>query len=113
MLRCMPMSDLNQYLYRIQAVRPAMLTDAPTADEARLVGEHFAYLKRLRDEGVVLLAGRTQTADLASFGIIIFRAPDDAAAQRVVDNDPAVVNRVMRAELFPYRIAVLGDFSGI
>jgi uncharacterized protein YciI len=85
----------------------------PTADEARITGEHFAYLQRLRDDGIVLLAGRTQTAEFASFGIIIFRAMDDDAARRGVDSDPAVVNRVMRAELYPYRIAVLGDFSNL
>ena len=28
------------YIYRIQPVRPAMLSEGPTADETRITGEH-------------------------------------------------------------------------
>ncbi len=101
------MSTQNQYLYRIQPTRPAMLTDGPTEREAELVGQHFNYLKQLMEQGVVILAGRTQNTDPSSFGIIIFNAGSEEAAEAVVQNDPAVRNGVMRAELFPYRIALL------
>lgn len=96
------------YLYRIQPVRPEMLVIGPTPDEERIVGDHFAYLQRLTEESVVFLAGRTLTTDQASFGIIIFKADTDAAAQEIVQADPAVQQRVMRAELFPFRISLLG-----
>lgn len=46
-------------------------------------------------------------AMLASLGIIIFLAESDDAARAVVENDPAVKHRVMRAELYPYRIALI------
>ena len=98
---------MNQYLYRIQPVRPAMLTGDATEEEMGIVGEHFAYLKTLMDEGKVIMAGRTQNTDYSSFGLIIFMAEDDEAAEALVQNDPAIKNRVMRAELYPYRIALM------
>jgi uncharacterized protein YciI len=98
---------MAEYLYRIQATRPAMLTEGPTAIEAAIVREHFAYLKRLSEQGIVILAGRTQNTDASSFGVVIFNADSDAAADAVVANDPSVRDGVMRAEVFPYRIALL------
>lgn len=98
---------MPQYLYKITPVRPEMLSDKPTPDEDRITGEHFEYLKQLTDEGIVILAGRTLNDDYSAFGIIIFTAEDDAAAQQIVHNDPAVAQRVMRAEWYPYRIALM------
>jgi len=97
---------MSTYLYRIQTVRPAMLTDAPTDHESEVTTQHFNYLKDLTEKGVVILAGRSTNTDYSSFGIIIFNADSDEAAQQIVDNDPAVQNRVMRAELYPYRMAL-------
>jgi uncharacterized protein YciI len=96
------------YLYKIQPVRPAMLTE-PTPEESAIVGQHFAYLKDLLAKGVLLLAGRTLTTDYSSFGIGIFKADDDAAMQALAANDPAVAQRVMRAEWYPYRVALLAE----
>ncbi len=59
--------------------------------------------------GVVILAGRTLNTDESSFGIVIFQAESEKAARQVVNNDPAVRQRVMRAELYPYRIALMAQ----
>lgn len=101
------MSDFSEFLYRLTPTRPAMLTRGPTDDEAATTQRHFEYLQRLCDEGVVILAGRTLTTDASSFGIVIFRAPSEADARRIMENDPGVSEGVMNAELFPYRIALL------
>lgn len=95
-----------EWLYRITPSRPAMLTDGPTDDEQRIVGEHFAYLSSLTDAGQVELVGRTQNNDASAFGIAIFRADNEAAARAVMAADPAVRAGVMQAELFPYKIAL-------
>jgi len=100
--------ETNEYLYRIQSTRPELLTDGPTPDEAGALEGHFAYLQDLTDRGVVLLAGRTLNTDPSNFGIVIFRAESAAAAQEIMTNDPAVAGGVMTAELFPYRVALLG-----
>jgi len=84
-----------------------MVTSGPTDEEASIISEHFNYLKSLTEQGVVLVFGRTQNKDASTFGITIFRADSDDAARSIMNNDPAVKKRIMRAELFPYRVAGL------
>ena len=95
----------KQYLYRLQLVRPALLTDGPTDEEAAVIREHVAYLEKLAKDSSVLLAGRTQ----AVFGIVILGAASDEQAQDIMNNDPAVKYGVMTADIFPFSIAVLSD----
>ncbi|MDP6037570.1 MAG: YciI family protein [Candidatus Latescibacteria bacterium] len=103
------MTEMQQFLYRVQPARLEMLTEGSTPDEERIVGEHFAYLKDLTDKGIVLLAGRTLNIDADTFGIIILQAETEDEAQRIMEDDPAVVQGVMLAKLFPYRIALIGE----
>ena len=98
----------REFLYRVQATRPAMLTDGPTDKEAAAVGRHFEYLKGLTEEGVAILVGRTLNTDPSCFGIVVFRAGTEDDARRIMEADPAVVAGVMRAELFPFRVALVG-----
>ena len=84
-----------------------MLTNGPTDDEASIVSAHFEYLTSLTKQGIVLVFGRTQNNDASTFGLCIFRANSDSEANAVVNNDPAVKGGVMRAKLFPYRVAGL------
>jgi uncharacterized protein YciI len=95
-----------QFIYRIRPTRVAMLADGPTAREAEIVGQHFAYLKRLTEAGQVLMAGRTLSTDERSFGVVVFTAASDSLAQQLVDDDPAVRHGVMQAELLPFRVAL-------
>lgn len=97
---------MKQWLYRIQALRLEMLASGGTQQEQAVLAQHFDYLKRLCDEGVVQLAGRTLLADYHSFGIVIFRAADEEAALEIMRGDPGVRERLFRAELFPWRTAL-------
>lgn len=83
-----------------------MLTSGATENEAKTVAEHFEYLKDLISNGTVLLAGRTRNTDNSSFGIVLFKADSEEEARRIMNKDPAVKNRIFRAELFPYRMAL-------
>ncbi|MBC8366759.1 hypothetical protein H8E52_05045 [bacterium] len=105
------MTNSEEYLYRIQPTRPAMLKEGPSEEEADLVSKHFAYLQELTASGHVLLAGRTQNDDPSSFGIVIFRAESKAAALKVFQGDPAVAGGVFQGELFPFKIALTGELS--
>lgn len=98
---------MKEYLYTIRPARLEMLTESSTPEEDTILAQHFAYLKELAEAGVVILAGRTQTTHESTFGIVIFRAESEAAAQQVMNNDPAVKKGVMRSELYPYRVAVM------
>lgn len=97
---------MSRFLYRITPTRPDMLVTGPTEQEADIVAEHFGYLRELVDAGTVLLAGRTLTEDEQAFGIVVFAAGSVEAARRRMQDDPAVSRGVMRAELFPFRVAL-------
>jgi uncharacterized protein YciI len=101
----------KQWLYRIQPSRKEMLTEGPTPEEDKLVGEHFAYLQNLTEKGIVMLAGRTLNTDPSSFGIVIFRAEDEKEARKIFEDDPAVKAGVFKGELFPYSMALVGNFK--
>ena len=96
----------TQFLYRLTPTRAAMLSDAPTDREAETVARHFAYLEDLTRAGVVHLAGRTDTADAETFGIVVFSAKDEKEARERMLADPAVRDGVMNAVLYPFRVAL-------
>jgi uncharacterized protein YciI len=107
------MSKKQQFLYVLRPARIEMLTAAPTEHEAAILDEHFAYLKDLVEQGALLLAGRTLNADPSTFGIAVLVAGSGDDARRIMENDPAVRGRVMRAELFPFRVALAAkDWTG-
>ena len=100
---------MEQFVYVLRPARAGMLSgDGPTAEEGRLVGEHFAYLEGLLARGALKLAGRTLTTGPEPFGIVVFEAADAAAATAVMAGDPAVAGGVMTAEVFPFRVALAG-----
>ena len=98
---------MQQWLYQLKPARLEMLTDGPTPEEAETVSRHFAYLQDLTQKGVMILMGRTQNNDESTFGIAIFEAEDESAAQKIMENDPAVMGGVMKATLYPYKIALM------
>lgn len=79
-----------------------------TAADQDIVGQHFQRLVKMKDAGIVVLAGRTAlpTNDPEMKGLVIFYAKDDAAAALFMQEDPAVKNNIMAAKVFPYGIAV-------
>jgi uncharacterized protein YciI len=97
---------MPQFLYKLEPTRPGMLVEGPTAREAEIVGAHFNYLQGLTGQGIVLMAGRTLTRDERTFGIVVFVAESEARAAEIMAGDPAVRDGVMRAELFPYQVAL-------
>lgn len=102
------MAFVPQFLYQIRPTRPEMLNTGPTERETQIVDAHFAYLKGLCNQGVVLMAGRTLNPD-DGFGLVVVVAESQEQAAEVVANDPAVKDRVMTAALFPFRVALWSD----
>ena len=98
----------KQWIYRITPSRVEMLKTGPTPEESAAIGAHFNYLKDLTAKGVVIMAGRTLTDDDKTFGIIVFRAADEPAARKIMNSDPAVEKGVMKAEIFPFTVALKG-----
>jgi uncharacterized protein YciI len=95
---------MAEWIYFIHAPREdfaATMTD----DEKAVWGEHFTRLQRLADEGVMILVG--PTLGRINTGIAIFRADDEATAQRIMDEDPAISSGIGTGELRPFSIALL------
>ncbi len=103
------MAAVTHYIYKLTPTRVGMVSESPTPHEADVVKQHFLYLTELTEKGVLLLAGRTLNNDEKTFGICILKASSASAAQEIMHNDPAVKNKVMQAELFPYRIALFNE----
>jgi uncharacterized protein YciI len=85
-----------------------MLTEGPTDVEAAAVAAHFAYLRRLTEQGVMVLVGRTLNNDASTMGLAVFRADTHGAAEAIMRGDPAVERGVMTATLYPFHIALRG-----
>ncbi len=100
------MPEGGEFIYRLKVTRLELLSEGPTPGEQDCVSRHFAYLQDQARRGTVLLAGRILVAGRRSFGIVILRAESEEEAARIMRGDPAVQEGVMRAELFPFRIAL-------
>jgi len=99
---------LSQFIYRIFPTRDGFLLES-TPDEDATVNQHFAYLKNLCAEGIVLLAGRTLHIDKTSHGMVVLETESEHQARQIMEGDPAVSAGVFRAELFPFHVALASE----
>jgi len=76
-----------------------------SAEERDVWGVHFERLKRLLDDGTLVMAGPTLGA--LNTGVAIFEAPDEDAARRIMDEDPVIAGGFARGELRPFRVSLL------
>ena len=76
-----------------------------TPEEVEIFQAHELRLRRLMTDGVLVLAGPT-TGPLNT-GIVVFEAPDEAAARRVMDEDPVIARGTARGELRPFQLSFL------
>lgn len=95
----------EHYFYKIRPIRPTMIASGPTEAEGQAMGAHFMYLKDLTDKGVFAFAGPTLVADNSNFGAGLLRADSLDDAWKISQNDPAVINRVMRLDIFPFTVS--------
>jgi len=98
---------MKRWVYILRLVRPEAGPN-PTDAEAAIVSRHFAHLKTAHDAGRVILAGPCE--DYA-FGVVVFEAPDEAAARAFMDADPAVAEGLMTARLHPFRVSLMRSFE--
>jgi uncharacterized protein YciI len=76
-----------------------------TEEEEAVWKVHAERLRRLFDDGTVILVGPTEGR--INTGIAVFEAPDEEAARRIVDEDPVVEGGFARGELRPFRLFLL------
>jgi uncharacterized protein YciI len=56
-------------------------------------------------DGVMILVG--PTLGPVNTGIAVFEAPDEEAAQKVMDDDPVIAGGFARGELRPFKVSLL------
>jgi uncharacterized protein YciI len=91
---------MAEFIYLIHPLRHAYF-DSPTAQEGQVMNEHFTYLKKASEQGMVLLTGSCLDE---TFEIVVLSAENDEMARGFMLNDPAVKSNVMMAELHPLKI---------
>ena len=95
---------MAEWIYFIHPLREnfaATMTD----EEREVWSVHFDRFQRLLSEGTIVLVGPT-LGDVNT-GIAIFEAPDEAAARKLMDEDPTIAGGYARGELRPFRISLL------
>lgn len=95
---------MAEWIYFLHTPRENF-AETMTAEEQAAWGEHFQRLEQMMADGVLVLAG--PTLGRINTGVAVFEAPDEATAQRVVDEDPCVKRGFATGELRPYRVSLL------
>ncbi len=93
---------MNYYLLKYHPPRSGF-AESQTDAESAIIAEHFEYLCRLHEEGIVAFAGRVEDA---RFGLALLRCESQADAEKLAAVDPAVTGQVFRAEVLPFSLAL-------
>ncbi|MGD0069216.1 MAG: YciI family protein [Streptosporangiaceae bacterium] len=95
---------MTEWIYFIHPPRDDFAATM-TAAEKTVWAEHFERLQRLLASGQLILAG--PTLGTVNTGLVIFKAPDEQAARRVMAEDPVVLGGYARGEVRPFRVSLL------
>lgn len=100
---------MAEWIYFLHAPREDFAATM-TADETRVWEIHFEHLKQLLAQGSLLMAG--PTLGRVNTGIIVFEAPDEATARRIMEEDPTITSGYATGELRGFRAAFLRGRDG-
>jgi uncharacterized protein YciI len=100
--------EKKQFIYVLRLI-PRLLSEKNwTAQDSGIVGRHFRRLQGLHKDGKVILAGRTlNESDSSQFGIVVLEVSNEAEARQIMEEDDAVKEKIMTAQLFPFSVALI------
>ncbi|MFG0284924.1 MAG: SRPBCC domain-containing protein [Phycisphaerales bacterium JB039] len=81
--------------------------ETSTPEENERLARHFAHLKKLHDEGLLVLAG--PTLGKPPIGLVVLQTGDEAVARRAMEQDPAVAEGMFTGELRRMRLSLLRE----
>ena len=90
---------MRAYVFVLLRTGPAEIADEKL--RAELFAGHFANMKRLADDGDLVLAGPLGGDD-GKRGLFVLAAPDIDAAKAMIGEDPTVAAGVFVAEYSPF-----------
>jgi uncharacterized protein YciI len=96
------------YIYVLKVIERLIPDSAWTEADNAIVSRHFNKLVELKEEGKLVLAGRTTFEGPDSFGIVILKTSEEDA-RSIMLNDPAVKEGIMTANLYPYGVALISE----
>jgi uncharacterized protein YciI len=96
----------KQFIYVLRLVPRLYADSAWTKEDNAALERHFARFQKATKSGQLILAGRTSEPGDKTFGIAIFETPDEDAARKFMQEDPAVEGGLMTAELHPFAVAL-------
>lgn len=72
--------------------------------EKKIIDDHLSRLQRQKKRGIVKYVGKTDlpVTNAQNFGLVVFEAKDDTMAELFMQSDPAVMNKMMTAQCFPF-----------
>ena len=95
---------MPEWIYFIHPPRDNF-AETMTDEEVAVWGVHFERFQRMLAEGSLVLVG--PTLGPKNTGIAVFEAPDEAAARRIMEEDPVIAGGFATGELRPFRISLL------
>ncbi len=102
-------NDKHQFIYILRLI-PRLIDDSSwTENDEKIIEKHFKILKDLKDDGRLILAGRTLNKDEDNFGIVILSVNKEEEARMLMEKDPAVAEGIMTAKLYPYSVALISE----
>jgi uncharacterized protein YciI len=96
----------EQFIYVLRLVPRLHADSAWTEEDEAVLKRHFTRFQEAIKSGQLILAGRTSESGDKTFGIAIFEAPNEDAARKFMQEDPAVAGGLMTAELHPFAVAL-------
>ena len=94
---------MKTYCY-VLTLDPRLYEDnAWTEEDHQAVERHFLRLKKDFEAGKLMHVGRTDDPTHGGFGLVIFKAMDDEDANRYMEEDPAIIGKLMKGSCFLYR----------
>jgi uncharacterized protein len=81
-----------------------------TPEEKLLMQEHARYTRESFDAGKILIYGPVM-APGGAFGMAVFEVADEAEVRQVLENDPTVLARLNKFEIYPMRVGAAQGFG--
>ena len=100
--------EKKQFIFVLK-LTPRLLNEKNWTEQDKvIVGRHFRRLQQLVKEGKVILAGKTlDDTDPSQFGVVILEVASEEEARKILEEDDAVKEKIMTAQLFPFRVALI------
>lgn len=95
---------MPEWIYFIHASRDNFAATM-TAEEKQVWAAHFERLQQLLAEGTLIIAG--PTLGRTNTGVAVIEATDEAAARRIMEDDPTISSGFARGELRGFRVSLL------